>query len=441
MAGRLVIDFGNAYTVAAYWRQVSRQAETLYVPGVMRPIRTSTDRNGKAVYAAPALILYGGAAEEYLIGQEVAENLSGLTDDRKIFSNLKLDIITGKRVYSAAGGRRLSGQEIARDYIAAVISRAGQALGLGSEAVITFTVPVAACMDEAVWQRYRSWLAGAVRQAGFTRMELVEHPWAAAWGAGMRIKPEDRYLVLDLDAGIVEAAVVQAGHSLGCDERQLRVLSHVREWLMGPTVGQASDNECANQLETILQQTLRQAARLGYAGDDLAGVIVTGDGGQQLPFKQGIHDFFVGIPIYDKRLLDAAACGAAALTAGFDACGYIRHNYGLRYLDQDHYQYRLLTVSGTFYPSDGPVAELTIRAGYEGQQEYALFIYRLEQGGSHCINEDSPLIITTGAPASSGQAAIQASISIDGAGQLVVTAYEVGSKQILVNNAPAAKLM
>ncbi|MDF2568821.1 MAG: hypothetical protein K0R55_425 [Sporomusa sp.] len=443
MAGRLAIDFGNAYTVAAYWQQASRQADTLYVPGITRPIHVKTESNSKTVYAAPSLILYEvGKANKHLIGQEAAEGLSGLTDDRMVFRNFKLDIITGKRVYNTAGSRRLSNQEIARDYVAEVISRAGQALGLGTEAVIAFTVPVAVCMAEAVWRRYQLWLANAVRQAGFTRLEMIEHPWAAAWGAGMLVKPEDRYLVLDVDDGVVEAAVVQAGQKPRWDgECRLRVLSHVREWLMEPASKLECDSECVIQVNDILQQTLRNAARLGYARRDLAGVIVTGDGGRQPSVKEAVHGFFAGIPIYDQHLLDAAACGAAALTAGFNACGYIRNNYGLRYLDHDHYQYRLLAASGTFYPSDGPIAALTIKASYEGQQEYALFIYRLEQGGSQCINEDSPLIITTGQPANRGQEAIQASISIDGAGQLMVTAHVIGSGQMLVDNTPVAKIM
>ena len=255
----------------------------------------------------------------------------------------------------------------------------------------------------------------------------------------MRVKPGDRYLVLDLDADSAEAAVVEAGHSAGGDERQLRVLSYVHEWLRESE--QEGKAECTSQLEELLRQTLRQAARQGYSGNDLTGVIVTGEGGQHPQFKQVIHDIFAGMPIYDTRFLDAAACGAAALTAGYDTCGYIRHDYGLRYLAQDHYQYRLLTASGTFYPSDGPVAELTIKASYEGQQEYALFIYRLEQGGSHCINEDNPLILTAGEPAGYGQDAVQASISIDGAGKLLVTACEVGSKKLLADNAPVARLM
>ncbi|MDF2874530.1 MAG: hypothetical protein K0R22_1213 [Sporomusa sp.] len=442
MAGRLAIDFGHLHTVIGYWRQASRQAETLYVPEVTRPIRMSPGNSGKTIYAAPSLILYGRESDSYLIGQQVVEKLSGLVDDRKVFSNLKLDVITGKRVYSEAGSRWLCGQDMARDYLAAIISRASQVLGLGSEAVIAFTVPAEACAAEVVWQRYRRWLESVVKQAGFTRLELVEHPWAAAWGAGMPVKPEERYIVIDLETAIVEIAVVQTGkESVGDSERRLRVLSHIREWLIDVENEQEPNDPIVSQFEHILRQTLRQIARLGYDGDTFAGVIVTGSGGQQPLFKAVIDKFFAGIPIYDKHLLGAAACGAAALTAGIDACGYIRYNYGVRYLVQDEYQYRLVATNGTFYPSVGPVAELTIKASYDGQQEYALFIYRLGDGADHCINAENPLIVMTGEPARCGQPAIHASISIDGAGQLAVTACEVGSGRVIADNVPAAKLM
>lgn len=211
MAGRLAIDFGNTYTVAAYWRQASRQAETLYIPGITRPLPNNAADTGKRVYAAPSLIMYREGAGGILIGQEIAEGLSGLVDDRAVFKNLRFDVVTGKRVYRPAGSRRLSGQDAARDYLAGVISRAGQALGLGQEAVITFTVPVEACQAEVIWQRYRQWLTAAVRQAGFNRLELVEEAWAAAWGAGMPVRPDDIYAVVNLDVEMLAVAVIQAG--------------------------------------------------------------------------------------------------------------------------------------------------------------------------------------------------------------------------------------
>ncbi|QDR83221.1 hypothetical protein [Sporomusa termitida] len=442
MAGRLAIDFGHTYTVAAYWRQATRQAETLYVPAITRPVRAGPGSGGTTVYAAPSLILYDQASEACWIGQEAAEKLRGAVDARPVYSQLKLDVITGKRIFGPAGSRWLCCQDMARDYLAAVICRAGQVLGLSSEAVITFTVPAEACQAETGWQRYGHWLKGAVKQAGFTRLEMVEHPWAAAWGAGLYVKPGDRFIVIDLEAELAEVAVAQAGQEAdGNKERRLRVLSHVRDWLIEPEPGQDQELVIHTQLEHILRQALRQTAGRGYDGDGYAGVVLTGSGGLPALYKQAVHTFFAGIPVYDQCLLSAAACGAASLAAGIDACGYIRYNYGVRYWEPGQYRYQPVAARGTFYPSAGPVAELVIKASYDGQQEYALFIYRLGVEAGYCINGENPLILRTDQPALSGQPVIRATLSIDGAGQLSVTACDAGSGQIIAAAVPVVKLM
>lgn len=442
MAGRLAIDFGHSYTVAAYWRQSSRQAETLYVPAITRPIRAGQGRGGTTVYAAPSLLVYEQEPAVCLVGQEAAEKLSGVVDERLVYSQLKLDVITGKRVFGPAGGRWLCRQDMARDYLAAVIRRASQVLGLGSEAVITFTVPAEACQAEPLWQRYCHWLKGTVRQAGFSRLDMIEHPWAAAWGAGLVVKPEDRFIVVDLEADLAEVVIAQAGKEAGGEpERHLRILSHIRDWLIEPEPGQDQDLAMYTQLEQLLQQALRQTAGRGYGGDGYAGVVVTGSGGLPALDPSVVKAFFAGIPVYDQYSLSAAACGAASLAAGTDACGYIRHSYGVRYLEQGQYRYQLLAASGTFYPSAGPVAELSIKASYDGQQEYGLFIYRLELGAGHCVNGEEPLILRTGQPGRSGQPAIRATLRIDGTGQLSVTACEAGSGQVIATNVPVVKLI
>ncbi|CVK19029.1 hypothetical protein [Sporomusa sphaeroides] len=467
MAGGLTIDFGNCYTVAAYWRQDVRQAEVLYIPGVTRPIPGNAVGQAKRVYAAPSLISYGAAeaGEVLLVGQEAAEGLSGVAVERKLFSNLQADVITGKTVYSLAGRRRLSGQEIAGDYLASFISRAGQALGLAGEAAIMFTMPAAACQSEKIWQRYRRWLENAVRQAGFSRLELVEQPWAAARGAGMPLKPEAVYVVITVNADMVEAVIVRvtipAGKENmadarclmsgpgGCypysggsgsfsqddtSKRHLRVLSRCAEWLTGEEPGGEP-----MQLTAIVQQVLREAERLGYPVGSLAGAVVTGSSVTPA-IVAALHSLFTGIPVYDKQPLAAAACGGAALAAGEDACGYIRHSYGLRFLAAAGYQYRELVGAGMFYPSTGAVGEFTVKASYDGQQEFALFIYRLEDGGQ-CINEDNPLILTTRLPAAKGQAVLTVSVSLDSAGQLLVTATAAGSGELLADRAVVAKLV
>jgi len=345
LSGQLTVDFGNSYTVIAYWRQAYRQAETLYVPRITRPMHHRTDNDGKTIYAAPCLILYQNTGQ-YLVGQEAAESLRDSGHDRTVFKNLRLDVMTGKRVYSPAGGRRLSGQDIACDYLSSVVRQAGQALGVNGHSVIVFTVPAEACASDAVWRRYSRWLDDVVRQAGYTRLELVEQPLAAAWGAGMPLKPAERFLVIDIEDDCIEAAVAQVALGAGSsDARRLRIVSYGREWL--------TDQEEVAACEQLLQRTLRQAGGLGCAGGTLAGIVVTGSSRWCSGLRNILQRSLGGIPLYDRNLRQAAACGAAALTAGSDACGYIRHNYGVRYLDNDKYHYRQLVASGTFYPAMG----------------------------------------------------------------------------------------
>ncbi len=432
MAGRLTIDFGNCCTVAAYWRQDFRRADVLYIPGVTRPAADGDMR----VYLAPSLIGYGdGPDAPRLIGQEAFEGRSGLAADRKLFSNLQADVLTGKRVYHPVGGRRLSGQDIAKDYLAAVISRAGQALGLAEEAAITFILPAGACLSPTVCQRYARWLESAVRQAGYTRLEVVEQPWAAAWGAGMPVRPEDVYMVVNADTDMIETVIVQAIPGTGdADPRNIRVLSYKQVFLLEA----AGAGEPAPALTALLQQTLRGAELLGYTAGNLAGTVVTGCG-VQAELLAAIHSFFAAVPVYDRRPLTAAACGAAILTAGAGTCGYLRHSYGLRYLRSDGYAYHRLVNAGCFYPSDGPVADFAVKASYDGQQEMALFIYRLDDG-EQCLNEDKPLILTAAGPRARGQVGFHVSVGVDSNGQLVATVSEAGSGAVVGDRLPVAKL-
>ena len=431
MAGQLVIDFDNAYTVAAYWRQASRRAETLYVPGVMRPMSGSAAGKGKIVYAAPTRIAYSTVDGGCLIGQEAIE--SDQAED--VFHDLQFAVVTGKQVNSLAGNRWLSGQDMAKDYLAAIISQSAQVLGLGSESVLAFTVPLAICNSAPSWRRYRRWLTGAVKQAGFNRLELVEEPWAAAWGAGMKVKPGDVYIVVRVNAEFIEAAMVQAvSHaSDGNNGRHVRVLTYRSGWLANEEMEVQPQQEVA----VLLRQILRQAGLLGYSAGSLAGVVVIGSAiKDQMLFA--VQEIFPNISIYDKQPLAAAACGAAILTAGVDGSGYLQHSYGLRHLTEAGYQYREFVSQGLFYPSDGPVTEFTLKASYDGQREFALLIYRMEE---QCMNEDSPLLLITKTPAVKGQPVITVKASLDGAGQLVVTAYELANGDVIVNNITAAKLV
>lgn len=431
MAGRLAIDLGNAYTTAAYWQQETGQAATLYIPGATRPLADGGTAIAAKVFAAPSVIGYQGAGR--IIGQQALEGVSGLAGE--VFADLQFAVITGKRVYSAVHGRRLSGQDMAGEYAAAFISRAGQALGLNKESVLTFTMPLAACTADAVWQRCRRWLEETIRQAGFSRLELAEEPWAAAWGAGMPVKPGQVYIFIKQDAGMLEIALVQAANRdlAKAELRHTRIISYVRDWLTNEA-GEAGAQEV---LARSVRQVLREGDGLGYAADSFAGLVITGSN-VTADTLAGIAELFPGIPVYRERCLSAAACGAVMLSAGMAGCGCLRHGYGLQVWTEDGYRYRELLSAGLVYPSEQAVAEFSLRASYDGQQDFALFIYR--QSGV-CVNEDAPLLLPISRPAAKGQAVIGIRVKLDGAGQLVVTAWELSNGIILADDIIAAQLV
>lgn len=425
MAGRLAIDFGNAYTVAAYWRESSHQAETLYLPGITRPV---ADYTGKRVFAAPSLVAYDQETQAWLIGLEAIEK----SCPEATFHDLQYGVVTGKLIKHLTRKGLVTNQDLAKEYLAAFIGKSSQVLGLGSEAVLACTMPLAICSSELLlWRRYRNWLEGVAAKAGFGRLDLIEQPWAAAWGAGMRLKPEDLFIIFDMSAAYVEAAVVQVRPEAGesGSGRHVRVISYNAAWL--------GAEEPAVALKDTSKQVLRTAAVKGYSADSLAGVIITG---WAIPtdLVTVIQEHFAGTPCYEHETMAAAACGAVMLSAGIAGCGCIQHRYAVRYWGKDGYHYRELVPQGLFYPSDGPVGELIIRASYDGQQEFAILLYRNQE---QCINADNPLLLTIEKPATVHQPVIRVSAGLDGAGHLLITAYDIKNGAIIIENTVVAKLV
>ncbi|MBP2634846.1 MAG: hypothetical protein H6Q72_753 [Firmicutes bacterium] len=424
MAGRLAIDFGNTYTVAAYWRESSHQAETLYLPGVTRPV---TGGAGKRVFAAPSLVAYDQETQAWLIGLEAVESDCA----EKTFHDLQYGVVTGKLIKQLTKSGLLTNQDLAKEYLAAFITKSSQVLGLGSEAMLAFAMPLAVCSSDLAWRRYRHWLEGTAAKAGFCRLDLIEQPWAAAWGAGMQLKPEDLFIIFDISAGYVETAVVQVRPEAGegGSSRHVRVISYNAAWL--------GAEEPAAALTDTIRQVLRTATVKGYPADSLAGIIITG---WVIPsdLLAVIQDGFTGIACYEREPMAAAACGAAMLSGGIAGCGCIQHSYTVRYWGKDGYHYRELVPQGLFYPSDDPVGELIIKASYDGQQEFAILVYRNQE---QCINADNPLLLTLEQPSFAQQPVIRINAVLDGAGHLLITAYDIKSDVIIVENIAIAKLV
>ena len=62
-----------------------------------------------------------------------------------------------------------------------------------------------------------------------------------------------------------------------------------------------------------------------------------------------------------------------------DFFDHIQHDYAIRHVNANSgaYEYRTLVRSGTAYPTDEAVDEVTVKASYDGQQELGIAIYEL----------------------------------------------------------------
>ncbi len=508
MTERLAIDFGVTNTVIAYWDKTEGRAKSLYIPGISRPARYLPAANGPdstGIYVIPSIIQYRDDGTVHRIGQRVFDANRNIAVATHVFCNMRPEVLAGRRTFRQAGSRSISRMDAAADFLGQVIQSAVEVLG--GMAGITFTAPTTA--NTAIWQRYHDWLVKVACGQGIRRVRLLEEPWAAAWGAGLGLQPGQIYLFLDFGGRTVTGTMVLVDNQLAAGDRFLRILSQTDDdlggvdadnWLasevleryglqsntaveLRETVLAACEkarerlsvydkaeiqvswgghsiqtvltrieveeiltaNGFLAKIEAALRQVLKGAEGLGYSLNSLQGVVLAGGLSIMPSVRELVYRFFAGIPVYDRQPVDAVACGAAALAAGEDACGYIRHSYGLRYLTGEEYCYKSLVVSGLFYPSAGPVATVIIKASYDRQRQYGLFIYRQgnagEQDGNICLNADNPLIISVEYPAEKGEAALKIEFYVDGNRCLVAKIWDLSQGCVIIGDKPVTRLI
>lgn len=508
MSDRLAIDFGTTNTVISYWDKTEGRAKPLYIPGISRPARylftTGCPDVASGVYIIPSLIQYQNDGTVCRIGQAVLDANRNLPAAAHVFRNMRPDVMSGRRTFRLVGCRRISLMDAAADFLSQIIRAAVEVVG--KTAGITFTAPLTASSNE--WQCYRDWLAKLACAQGIQRVQLQEEPWAAAWGAGLALQPGQIYAFLDFGGSTLNGMIVLVDECLS-DGRFLRIISQadddlggidVDNWLAAEVLKQhglwnsgagnqfgavaaacerarerlsvydqaeiqvsyeghniqtvftkaeltdiLNANDFPGRIEALLRQTVKGAERLGYCLNSLTGVVLNGGLSNMPCVRQAVRSFFAGIPVYDSRPVDAVACGAATLAAGEDACGYIRHGYGLRYLAGEEYCYQTLVSSGLFYPSAGPVATIIIKASYNGQQQFGLFIYRQskfgEQTGGICVNTDNPLIMSVVNPVEQGQAGLKVEFYVDGNRYLMAKIWDLSNGCVIAGNKPVAQLI
>ena len=139
-------------------------------------------------------------------------------------------------------------------------------------------------------------------------------------------------------------------------------------------------------LNRTIDRALSAALMRGYASTAIGTVVLTG-GCASIPLVQElVKARFSGCTVVCDRPLWAAARGAARYASQKRNRDTVRHDYALRYWDQDSlaHGYRILVRAGTPYPSAGQVARLVISAAYDGQTHLGIPVYELARDPDGC---------------------------------------------------------
>ena len=233
-------------------------------------------------------------------------------------------------------------------------------------------------------------------------------------------------------------------------------------------------HEMLTQLDRAVRSALNGARERGYKDEDVKAVLLVG-GSSQIPVVQRtLQRIFGRDRVMSDRPMDAVARGAAAFVAGVDFFDHIQHDYAIRFLNRQKgdYDYRTLVPRGTPYPTQEPVARLTIKASYDGQEQLGLAIFEIgrrtfnrESSGMELVfdptgaarladvaheeeerrthfwmNEGSPTFLLADPPGKAGERRFDVSFSIDANKRLLITCRDLRTNQLTHRDYPVVKL-
>jgi molecular chaperone DnaK (HSP70) len=232
-------------------------------------------------------------------------------------------------------------------------------------------------------------------------------------------------------------------------------------------------NELFADIHQTVRSALNHARERGYAEEDIQAVLMVGGSSQIPSVQRALRQYFGREKVFSNRPLDAVARGAAAFVAGVDFYDHIQHDYAIRYVNpqKNGYDYRVLVRRGTPYPTSDPVAKLNIKASYDGQRQLGIAIYEIGQqraaespsvelvfdpGGAarlvelsiheqqertqFWMNENNPTFLLAEPPGTAGEPRFEVEIYIDANKRLTLTARDLVTGMLVLNQSPVVKL-
>jgi molecular chaperone DnaK len=229
-----------------------------------------------------------------------------------------------------------------------------------------------------------------------------------------------------------------------------------------------------SDIERVISGAIGKAREKGFDEDAIKQVLLVGGSSMIPAVQKQITRRFGKDRVALSEPLTAVAKGAAAFVAGVDFFDHIQHDYAIRHVNANSgaYEYRTLVRSGTAYPTDEAVDEVTVKASYDGQQELGIAIYELagrqvqdatqpvelvfdssgaprmvevsvderHQRSHFWMNEEAPTFLRAEPPGRRGETRFRVEFHIDRGKRLLITAEDLRTRKLLFDQTPVVKL-
>ncbi|MSU21323.1 MAG: Hsp70 family protein [Pedosphaera sp.] len=529
MAGRLGIDFGTSNTVLALCDEGRREGIPVHVPDFGHPYESA----GERISVVPSLIHYTQDGRRW-IGEQVRQQ--DLSSSERTFSLIKRYVANRSPVNRRIDGRQISHFEAGRDFLSAVLLFAAEELQLRDEEVaLTVPVEafehyidwLTGVAEAAGFPRFRLIDEPAAAALGYgthiqpgniylifdfgggtldVAVALIEDEQRLESGRRCRIlgKAGKELGGSSLDAWLMQEVLRQndrhdsddevrrvsaellggcrmAKERLSFDERaEVKVAIPGTGTTLSAEFTRSQFDDLLDQHGTFSQidQTIRRALNAardrGYGEEHIRSVLMVGGSSMIPSVQKTVQRIFGKDKVRMERPLDAVARGAAAFVAGIDFYDHIQHDYAIRWLNpqKGDYDYHVLVKRGTLYPTQEPLARMTVKATHPGQTELGIAIFEMsqqlergngesmelvfdpsgaarivkvtpaEQDRRSCfwVNEPSPTFLQANPPAQQGEARFAVEFGIDAHKRLLITARDLRTGEVTLRNSPVVKL-
>jgi molecular chaperone DnaK (HSP70) len=190
----IAIDFGTSNTVIARWNPVTKQPETLTLPG----LSIQQSLNPPLI---PSLVYVEEATQgKVIVGQQVRDRGFDLKGDTRFFRSFKRGIGADIQGFlPELDGQSVTFEQVGEWFLTQVIDQLAPFEG-GLDSLI-LTVPVDS------FETYRHWLGRVCQNLAVEQVRMLDEPTAAALGYGLA--DQEILLVIDFGGGTLDLSLVR----------------------------------------------------------------------------------------------------------------------------------------------------------------------------------------------------------------------------------------